>query len=185
MNIQMNENDKLISGFTTLCCCTYHWTQVCVCVSSIHTIYINIYIYSKSIYIYIDIDSHDLHISITTIDGSFLLLSAAIGGCGSAIHPSEVYNFPRAMAESKHRRLGMDQCLATVFWNGSYIHTWLYIYMYMYHHISKNISYHIGCCMVGCNLNHLGLAGSSHFEKASCSATVSSNMVSIGLLMVY
>ena len=53
MNIQMNENDKLMSGFTTLCCCTYHWTQVCVCVSSIHTIYINIYIYTPNLYIYI------------------------------------------------------------------------------------------------------------------------------------
>ena len=96
---------------------------VCVCVLYTYNIHQYIYIYTPNLYIYIDIDSHDLHISITTIDGSFLLLSAAIGGCGSAIHPSEVYNFPRAMAESKHRRLGMDQCLATVFWNGSYIHT--------------------------------------------------------------
>ena len=130
---------KMISLGLPHCAVVHIIGHKCVCVSSIHTIYINIYIYILQIYIYIDIDSHDLHISITTIDGSFLLLSAAIGGCGSAIHPSEVYNFPRAMAESKHRRLGMDQCLATVFWNGSYIHTWLYIciciiiYLKIYH----------------------------------------------------
>jgi hypothetical protein len=165
----------------------------CVCV--LYTYNIHQYTYSKSIYIYRHRFTRFTYIKYDYFDDSFLLLSAAIGGCGSAIHPSEVYNFPRAMAESKHRRLGMDQCLATVFWNGSYVVIYIqdYIYICMYHHISKYISYHIGCCMVGCNLNHLGmvstiwfrLAGSSHFEKASCSATVSSNMVNIGLLMVY
>ena len=118
----------------------------CVCVCVLYTYNIHQYTYSKSIYIYIYRHrfTRFTYIKYDYFDDSFLLLSAAIGGCGSAIHPSEVYNFPRAMAESKHRRLGMDQCLATVFWNGSYVVIYIqdYIYIYVCIIIYLNI-YHI------------------------------------------
>ena len=157
MNIQMNENDKLIIGFTTLCSCTYHWTQVCVCVSSIHTIYINIH--TPNLYIYIDIDSHDLHISNTTILMTHFYYcqppQAAVAQpsirarCTISPEPwrsrsTDAWEWINAWLQF----FGMEVMQ---------LYTYKIIYICMYHHISKYISYHIGCCMVGCNLNHLGM----------------------------
>ena len=121
---------------------------MCVCVSSIHTIYINIhtpnlYIY---IYLYIERERHRFtrftYISDNYFDDSFLLLSAAIGGCWLS-HPSQRgVQFPQSHGGVEAPTLGNGSMPGYSFleWKlYSYIHDYIYIciciiiYLKIYH----------------------------------------------------
>ena len=102
----------------------------CVCVCPLYIQYTSIYIYILQIYIYIDIDSHDLHISITTIDGSFLLLSAAIWRLWLS-HPSERgVQFPQSHGGVEAPTLGNGSMPGYSFLEWK-LYTYMIIYIYI------------------------------------------------------
>ena len=131
----------------------------CVCVCPLYIQYTSIYIYILQIYIYIQTQIHTIYIY------QLRLLMAHFYYCqppqAAVAQPS--IRARCTISPEPWRSRSTDAWEWINAWlqffgmEVIYIHDYIYIYMYMYHHISKNISYHIGCCMVGCNLNHLGM----------------------------